>query len=86
MLAKKQRLSRSRGTSALRSVRTPNGSGVSGAGGEADQDSSLPTPVQTGDDGASQGTNSNKNWDDQADFDEDALERELLAELEAAEA
>ena len=86
VLAKKQRLSRSRGTSALRSVRTPNGSGVGGAGGEADQDSSLPTPVPTGDDGASQGTNSNKNWDDQADFDEDALERELLAELEAAEA
>ncbi|KAJ6443591.1 glucose transporter-like protein [Purpureocillium lavendulum] len=79
VLAKKQRLSRSRGTSALRSVRTPNGGEA-----DADADSSLPTPVATGDD--DDGNNTKVNLDDQADFDEDALERELLAELEAAEA
>ncbi|KAI5460338.1 hypothetical protein BGZ63DRAFT_357732 [Mariannaea sp. PMI_226] len=54
-LAKKQRLARNRGASALRSVRTPNGD---------DAGESLPTP--------------------RPDFDDDDLERELLAELEAA--
>ncbi|RDA95577.1 hypothetical protein CP533_1267 [Ophiocordyceps camponoti-saundersi (nom. inval.)] len=49
--AKKQRLSRGRATSALRSVQTPNGAAVENGG----------------------------------DLDDEALERELLAELEAAE-
>lgn len=59
--AKKQRLSRTRGASALRSVLTPNG-GAKGA---------SPTPTV--------------GLDTNADFDDEALERELLAELEAAE-
>ena len=69
VLAKKQRLSRSRGTSALRSVRTSNGGGaVAVAVADADD---APRPA-------------NQDAAGQADFDEDDLERDLLAELEAA--
>lgn len=62
VLAKKQRLSRNRGTSALRAVHTAD-------------DEGLPTPGPTGDEEANGG---------EEDFDEDDLERDLLAELEAA--
>lgn len=81
ILAKKQRLSRSRGTSALRAVRTPNGGEAEGQG------SSLPTPGPTGDEGTGGegGGAAAATHDDGADFDDDDLERELLAELEAAE-
>ncbi|POR31698.1 RNA polymerase II subunit A C-terminal domain phosphatase [Tolypocladium paradoxum] len=81
ILAKKQRLSRSRGTSALRSVRTSNGGEAEGQGG------SLPTPGPTGDEGTGgEGSGAPAaSLDDGADFDDDDLERELLAELEAAE-
>lgn len=63
VLAKKQRLSRSRGTSALRSVQTND---------EAD--------------GAVKATNGQEDThaDEDIEFDEDDLERDLLAELEAA--
>ncbi|XP_044717689.1 NLI interacting factor-like phosphatase domain-containing protein [Hirsutella rhossiliensis] len=74
VMAKKQRLSRNRGTSALRSVLTPNGGG--GRAGEGDEQplgrGANPAPTVS--------------FDTNADFDDDALERELLAELEAAEA
>ncbi|KEY74686.1 hypothetical protein S7711_05439 [Stachybotrys chartarum IBT 7711] len=72
-LAKKQRIARSRGTSSLRAVQTPNGQAdpVS-AEGEAevgDDDVDVGVPV---------------NLDNNGDFDDDDLERDLLAELEAA--
>lgn len=82
VLAKKQRLSRNRGASGLRSVRTPNGDDV-----EA-EDGSLPTTGPTGDEAT---TSSDKvavpgpTPEDEADADDDELERELLAELEAAD-
>lgn len=72
ILAKKQRVARSRGASTLRTVRTPNGE-------DAGDESTLPTPGPTGDEGEVA-----TNHDQQDDFDEDDLERELLAELEAA--
>ncbi|CAM1503588.1 Fc.00g011790.m01.CDS01 [Cosmosporella sp. VM-42] len=79
VLAKKQRVARSRGASALRSVLTPNGDD----GG--DEEPSLPTPGPTGDEGTEEGDGSGLvNLDQQEDFDEDDLERDLLAELEAA--
>ncbi|KAH6609135.1 rna polymerase ii subunit a c-terminal domain phosphatase [Trichoderma cornu-damae] len=68
-LAKKQRVSRSRGASSLRSVHTPNGDH-----GEPDP-GDVPLP-RTADAAAS--------YDNEADFDNDELERELLAGLEAA--
>ncbi|KPM37257.1 RNA polymerase II subunit A C-terminal domain phosphatase [Neonectria ditissima] len=78
VLAKKQRVARSRGASTLRSVRTPNGE-------DGDEEASLPTPGPTGDEGT-EGDRSRLvvNHDTQQDFDDDDLERELLAELEAA--
>ncbi|KAK0385516.1 hypothetical protein NLU13_6696 [Sarocladium strictum] len=81
VLAKKQRLARSRGASTLRSVRTANGTGEpSVAEDGAKVLSSLPTPGPTGDeeDGGL------VNLDNQEDFDEDDLEKELLAEFDAA--
>jgi RNA polymerase II subunit A-like phosphatase len=79
-LAKKQRVARSRGASALRSVRTPNGED---AGGEKN---SLLTPGQTGDEATTDANNGSQGdgWDDGADFDDDELERAMLAEFEAA--
>ncbi|KAH6886403.1 hypothetical protein B0T10DRAFT_80460 [Thelonectria olida] len=80
-LAKKQRLARSRGASALRSVRTPNGNSAG---------DSLPTP---GENGEMEGVQSDRvgEWQKTVDplppsdeDDDDDLERELLAELEAA--
>lgn len=77
--AKKQRLSRNRGTSSLRSVLTPNGGGGGGDDDKGPEGTELPlrqeaSPAPT------------VALDTDADFDDDALERELLAELEAAEA
>ncbi|KAF7562949.1 hypothetical protein G7046_g1194 [Stylonectria norvegica] len=79
LLAKKQRVARSRGASTLRSVQTPNGD-------DPDDDvSSLPTPGPTGDE-ATEGDVATRAAavDEDEDFDDDELERELLAELEAA--
>lgn len=79
VLAKKQRLARERGGSSLRAVRTPDA---------ADETNSLPTPNGTNDDEevllvknmpASQ---TSKAADD---LDDDDLEADLLAELEAEE-
>ncbi|KAM0257033.1 hypothetical protein ACHAQJ_004628 [Trichoderma viride] len=67
-LAKKQRVSRSRGASSLRSVHTTNG--------ENGETGSSNVPLRT----AAVAVN----YDNQADFDNDELERELLAGLEAA--
>ncbi|KAH7129404.1 hypothetical protein B0J13DRAFT_137436 [Dactylonectria estremocensis] len=80
VLAKKQRVARSRGVSALRSVRTPNGED-----GE-DEGAGLPTPGPTGDEGTEGDDRSRvlNNNDQVEEFDDDDLERELLAELEAA--
>ncbi|KAJ3518926.1 hypothetical protein NM208_g14329 [Fusarium decemcellulare] len=79
VLAKKQRVARSRGASALRSVHTPNGNDAD------DEDVSLPTPGPTGDEAMDDKNGSTMvNPDESVDFDEDELERELLAELEAA--
>ncbi|KAK7409116.1 CTD phosphatase Fcp1 [Neonectria punicea] len=79
VLAKKQRVARSRGASTLRSVRTPNGE-------DADEEASLPTPGPTGDEGTEGDDRSRLviDNDTQQNFDDDDLERELLAELEAA--
>lgn len=82
VLAKKQRLARSRGASALRSVRTANGTGEqNGADGDDKVHSSLPTPGPTGDeeDGPAM------TMDTGADFDDDDLEKEMLAEFEASD-
>ena len=71
VLAKKQRLSRSRGTSALRSVQSSNDNLASG-----------------GENGAvtrHNGQDDEANADEELGFDEEDLERDLLAELEAAE-
>ncbi|RFU73953.1 rna polymerase ii subunit a c-terminal domain phosphatase [Trichoderma arundinaceum] len=68
-LAKKQRVSRSRGASSLRSVHTPNGE--NGEAGPRDAPPPRTAEVVV-------------NYDNQADFDNDELERELLAGLEAA--
>jgi RNA polymerase II subunit A-like phosphatase len=82
-LAKKQRVARSRGASSLRSVRTPNGDDA-----EGDLKGSLLTPGPTGDEATEEGALNDgvqaDNWDGGEDFDDDVLERELLAELEAA--
>ncbi|KAM0372741.1 hypothetical protein ACHAO7_006866 [Fusarium culmorum] len=76
VLAKKQRLARNRGASSLRSIQTPNGDDT--------EDGSLPTPVPTGDEAAEdRDEGQTVNADDSADFDDDELERELLAELMA---
>ena len=77
VLAKKQRVARSRGASSLRSVQTPNGAG--------EEEESLPTPGPTGDE-LTEGYDGERavNLDDQADFDDDEMERELMAGLEAA--
>ncbi|KAF5722987.1 FCP1-TFIIF interacting component of CTD phosphatase [Fusarium mundagurra] len=78
VLAKKQRLARNRGASGLRSIQTPNGDD------QDTEDGSLPTPVPTGDeDVVDRDKEPLVNVDDGADFDEDELERELLAELMA---
>jgi RNA polymerase II subunit A-like phosphatase len=81
VLAKKQRLSRNRGASGLRSVRTPNGDNGEDEGG------SLPTPGPTGDEGTthSEKAAGTEPARDEGDEDDDELERELLAELEAAD-
>jgi RNA polymerase II subunit A-like phosphatase len=82
VLAKKQRLARSRGASALRSVRTANGTGEqNGADGDDKVHSSLPTPGPTGDeeDGPAM------TMDTGEDFDDDDLEKEMLAEFEASD-
>ncbi|OAQ67589.1 RNA polymerase II CTD phosphatase Fcp1 [Pochonia chlamydosporia 170] len=82
ILAKKQRLSRNRGASGLRAVRTPNGDDVEEEG------SSLPTPVPTGDESIVKSDKAaaiEPSQDEQGDIDDDELERELLAELEAAD-
>jgi RNA polymerase II subunit A-like phosphatase len=63
-LAKKQRVSRSRGASSLRSVHT------NGDTGRPDQDDAVQPPAASA--------------DNEANFDYDELERELLAGLEAA--
>ncbi|KAF5023182.1 hypothetical protein F66182_4763 [Fusarium sp. NRRL 66182] len=79
VLAKKQRLARNRGASGLRSIQTPNGDDPD------TEDGSLPTPVPTGDEAMEDRDKGHViNADEGQDFDEDELERELLAELEAA--
>jgi RNA polymerase II subunit A-like phosphatase len=83
VLAKKQRLSRNRGASGLRSVRTPNGDDAE------DEGSSLPTPGPTGDEATASSEKAaatEPTQEDDGDVDDDELERELLAELEAADA
>lgn len=70
VLAKKQRLSRSRGTSALRSVQTSNDNLDGGENGTAAEHNGQADEAA--------------NADEELDFDEDDLERDLLAELEAA--
>lgn len=77
VMAKKQRLSRSRGPSTLRSVVATNGGGDGGTGARGEDEWQQPL----GGDGAPA-----VSVDTQADFDDEVLERELLAELEAAEA
>ena len=82
LLAKKQRLARNRGASGLRSVRTTNGDD-----GE-DEGSSLPTPGPTNDEAtvvSNKAAATEPAHDDEGDVDDDELERELLAELEAAD-
>ncbi|KAF5001177.1 hypothetical protein FGRMN_1201 [Fusarium graminum] len=82
VLAKKQRLARNRGASSLRSIQTPNGDDD-----QDTEDGNLPTPVPTGDE-AMEDMDGYKgpvtNPDEGQDFDEDELERELLAELMAS--
>ncbi|OAA36422.1 RNA polymerase II CTD phosphatase Fcp1 [Metarhizium rileyi] len=84
MLAKKQRLARNRGASGLRSVRTTNGNCDA-----EEEDSSLPTPGPTKDEAAALSAKAAAvepaHNDDEGDVDDDELERELLAELEAAD-
>lgn len=70
VLAKKQRLSRNRGTSALRSVQSFNDSDRGNAENETRAESNG---------------QEEENAEDEIGFDEDDLERDLLAELEAAE-
>lgn len=84
VLAKKQRLSRRRGTSALRSVRTSED--VSGEVVETKV--TLPTPGAAVDEVTQRSNRTGQAADDEigpGSDDDDALERELLAELEAAE-
>ncbi|KAF5666625.1 RNA polymerase II subunit A C-terminal domain-containing protein [Fusarium heterosporum] len=84
VLAKKQRLARNRGASSLRSIQTPNGDDD-----QDTEDGNLPTPVRTGDEAME---DRDGDWDkgpvtnpaEGQDFDEDELERELLAELMAS--
>lgn len=79
VLAKKQRLARNRGASGLRSIQTPNGDD------QDTEDGSLPTPVPTGDEAMEDRDKDPViNADEDQDFDEDELERELLAELMAS--
>ncbi|KAK3179940.1 CTD phosphatase Fcp1 [Lecanicillium sp. MT-2017a] len=73
VLAKKQRISRSRGTSALRSVQTSDEQGD-------EHDKPAAEPASQGDANAVGADDGN------TDFDEADLEADLLAELEAAEA
>lgn len=70
-LAKKQRVSRSRGASSLRSVHTPNGDSGDVGPSNALPSRTVEVPVNNTD-------------DNQNDFNNDELERELLAGLEAA--
>ncbi|KHN97463.1 RNA polymerase II CTD phosphatase Fcp1 [Metarhizium album ARSEF 1941] len=83
VLAKKQRLARNRGASGLRSVRsTANGDDAE------DEGSTLPTPVPTNDETlaiSKKAAAMELARDDEGDVDDDELERELLAELEAAD-
>jgi RNA polymerase II subunit A-like phosphatase len=81
--AKKQRLARSRGYSSLRAEFVNSDDAVDG---------SLPTPQVTGDeddvmllkpDGEENDGDDEQNIDESFDFDDDVLEAELLAELEA---
>ncbi|KJZ73454.1 hypothetical protein HIM_07248 [Hirsutella minnesotensis 3608] len=82
VMAKKQRLSRSRGTSALRSVLTPNGQeDTDGASETGSRNLTVPVTDSQGTDAGGAGASFESN----TDLDDDALERELLAELEAAE-
>ena len=74
VLAKKQRVARNRGASGLRSAITTNGGDHDD---DQEPDSSLPTP------GPTTAEESLQQDDDDAEFD-DELERDLLAELEAA--
>ncbi|KAK5993080.1 RNA polymerase II subunit A C-terminal domain phosphatase [Cladobotryum mycophilum] len=80
VLAKKQRVSRSRGASALRSVHTLNDDD-----GDADV-SNIATPLVAGDETADVTADDSTlmDADGGVDFDDDELERDLLAELEAA--
>ncbi|ATY64761.1 RNA Polymerase II CTD phosphatase [Cordyceps militaris] len=71
-LAKKQRLSRSRGTSALRSVQS-SGDNLDGSGGG---ENGLALRRQNG--------QADTKAEEELEFDEGDLERDLLAELEAA--
>ncbi|KAL6866431.1 CTD phosphatase Fcp1 [Amphichorda felina] len=72
VLAKKQRVARNRGASGLRSAFTTNGDD------EGDEGSSLPTP------GPTTGDESQQPEEGGELDEEDELERDLLAELEAA--
>lgn len=72
VLAKKQRVARNRGASGLRSAVTPNG----GDHEDNDEGSSLPTPGPT--------TGDESQQQEDGGLDDDELERDLLAELEAA--
>lgn len=80
VLAKKQRIARSRGASSLRSVRTPNGE-EEVAGEDKRVNSSLPTPGPTGDE-EDAGAGNVVNPDGGEDFDEDELEKALMAEFD----
>ncbi|KAK2590709.1 CTD phosphatase Fcp1 [Conoideocrella luteorostrata] len=90
VLAKKQRLSRNRRASGLRSVRTPNGEDA------AEEGRSLPTSEPTNDEVATVADKTlgvaeeataveYENEDVDVDVDDAELERELLAELEAVD-
>lgn len=90
VLAKKQRVARSRGASSLRSVRTPNGAADEDDDAEeettasqennnnTDKNPSLPTPGPTGDEVDMEDTQT------QTDFDDD-MEKDLLAAFGEAE-
>ncbi|KAG6041506.1 hypothetical protein E4U41_003809 [Claviceps citrina] len=101
-LAKKQRLSRNRGASGLRSVQTPNGNDAEDEGGSlpapgpstAEEPRPAAVPMAVRDDKAGGAAEAlpppssqvqEERDDDDLDIDDAELERELLAELEAAD-